>query len=458
MTTETRKHAVASPSAAERWTGCPGALALAKGIPNESSPYAEEGTLAHRLAELTLLQRFHLRALSIAENGEYTRLVQDEERASAVREYVEYVVAHAGREPDFIAVEMPLDIEGVTGEAGAHGTADCVAVCGSTLMIFDLKYGHGVEVEAERALEDDHGEAVCEINKQLGIYALAALDELDPGRMLYGIEKVEVHIVQPRMRNFSTGSATVEKLEKARERFLAQAALARELYDDPSKVDPAKHLCANEHWCRFCRAKAVCPAFTAAAQRAVQIAFEEADGKAELPAELKAIPVPSNPEGLAKAFDYLPLVRMWADAVDAEIMRRMAAGEAIPGLKLVEGRAGIRKWRDTVEAELVLCRALTKGGAYEKKPLSPAKAEKAMKAGKIGPKYWKRLQYLMERADPKPVVAYEKDPRPTWKAPVATAEDFEEVEAEALPAPEEKEPPAEAPKAEQAEPNPDDFI
>ena len=455
MTTETRKHAVTSPSSAERWTGCPGALALAKDIPDETSPYAEEGTLAHRLAELTLIQRFHLRPLTVVENAEYTRLVQDEERSSAVREYVEYVVAHAGREPDFISVEMPLDISGVTGEAEAHGTADCVAVKGQTLQIFDLKYGRGVEVEAERALEDDHGKAVCEINKQLGIYALAALDELDPGHMIYGIELVEVHIVQPRMRNFSTGSATVEKLENARERFLAQATLARELYDDPSKVDPEKHLCASEHWCRFCRAKAVCPAFTAATQRAVQIAFEEADGKAELPTKLKELPVPANPEGLAKAFDYLPLVRMWADAVDAEIMRRMTAGEAIPGLKLVEGRAGIRKWRDTVEAEVVLCRALTKGGAYEKKPLSPAKAEKAMKAGKIGPKHWKRLQYLMERADPKPVVAYASDPRPSWKAPVASTEDFEE--AEALPPPEDKETAADTPKAEQ-EPDPDDFI
>ena len=456
MTTETRKHAVTSPSAAERWTGCPGSLALAKDFPDESSPYAEEGTLAHRLAELTLLQRFRLRPLSAEEAVEFTSLSADDERLGAVRDYVDYVVKHAGEEPDFIAVEMPLDISGVTGEAGAHGTADCVAVVGTTLFIFDLKYGRGVEVEAERALEDDHGEAVCEINKQLGIYALAALDELDPGRMIYGVEQVEVHIVQPRMRNFSKGYVTVERLEKEREKFLSQAALARELYEDPAKVDPEKHLCANEHWCRFCRAKAVCPAFTAATQRAVQIAFEESEKEAELPAELKALPVPSNPEGLAKAFDYLPLVRMWADAVEAELMRRMTAGEAVPGLKLVEGRAGVRKWRDTVEAEIVLCRALTKGGAYEKKPLSPAKAEKAMKAGKIGPKHWKRLQYLMERADPKPVVAYESDPRPAWKAPVATAEDFEE--AEALPPPEEKEPAAEAPKAEQAEPDPDDFI
>ena len=48
------KHALLSPSAAHRWCNCPGSVALTKDLPNASSPYAEEGTRAHRLAELAL--------------------------------------------------------------------------------------------------------------------------------------------------------------------------------------------------------------------------------------------------------------------------------------------------------------------------------------------------------------------------------------------------------------------
>lgn len=48
------KHALLSPSSAHRWCNCPGSVALTKDLPNVSSPYAEEGTRAHRLAELAL--------------------------------------------------------------------------------------------------------------------------------------------------------------------------------------------------------------------------------------------------------------------------------------------------------------------------------------------------------------------------------------------------------------------
>lgn len=48
------KHALLSPSSAHRWCSCPGSVALTKDLPNVSSPYAEEGTRAHRLAELAL--------------------------------------------------------------------------------------------------------------------------------------------------------------------------------------------------------------------------------------------------------------------------------------------------------------------------------------------------------------------------------------------------------------------
>ena len=49
------KHAKLPPSSAERWINCPGSVALAEQLPPPgSSPYADEGTLAHAVAELKL--------------------------------------------------------------------------------------------------------------------------------------------------------------------------------------------------------------------------------------------------------------------------------------------------------------------------------------------------------------------------------------------------------------------
>lgn len=49
------KHAKLPPSSAERWINCPGSVALSAQLPPPgSSPYADEGTLAHAVAELKL--------------------------------------------------------------------------------------------------------------------------------------------------------------------------------------------------------------------------------------------------------------------------------------------------------------------------------------------------------------------------------------------------------------------
>lgn len=44
-------HAELSASGSKKWLNCPGAKALEKLMPEETSEYAEEGTLAHSLGE-----------------------------------------------------------------------------------------------------------------------------------------------------------------------------------------------------------------------------------------------------------------------------------------------------------------------------------------------------------------------------------------------------------------------
>ena len=50
------QHAVLSPSGAEKWMGCPGAPAMEKGLPDNGSAYADEGTAAHLLGSTCIEQ------------------------------------------------------------------------------------------------------------------------------------------------------------------------------------------------------------------------------------------------------------------------------------------------------------------------------------------------------------------------------------------------------------------
>ena len=51
-------HALLSPSSAHRWLNCTRAPRLEETLPNKTSPYAEEGTLAHSVCEITAKKYF----------------------------------------------------------------------------------------------------------------------------------------------------------------------------------------------------------------------------------------------------------------------------------------------------------------------------------------------------------------------------------------------------------------
>ena len=49
-----KAHAILSPSAAARWLKCPASVAMTATMPEETSPYALEGSIAHAVAESVL--------------------------------------------------------------------------------------------------------------------------------------------------------------------------------------------------------------------------------------------------------------------------------------------------------------------------------------------------------------------------------------------------------------------
>lgn len=72
-----------------------------------------------------------------------------------------------------------------------------------------------------------------------------------------------------------------------------------------------------------------------------------------------------------------PLMRQLLEGVEKEALRRLKAGQTIPGLKLVNGK-GSRSWSLTEAeiAEKLVKMGVPKSAVYETKLVSPAKAEK----------------------------------------------------------------------------------
>jgi hypothetical protein len=397
-------HAKLSPSGAHRWMVCPGSVALETGLDDTGSFYADEGTAAHTLAAACLegerrAETFLGEKITVGER----EFLVDQEMADYVQDYVNLVLSEA--EGCDLLVERRVPIGHITGEEGAGGTADAIIidVPNRCIRIVDLKYGMGVKVDA---LD----------NAQLQMYALGAMDE-------YGVigefDEVSMIIHQPRLNHVAEFHVHTSTLEDFRRKASAAAERAYTAVNSPPE-DLAEFLEAGPSQCKWCKAKAKCPALRNDVVEVVGAA-DVSEFSDFLPAEVGE-DVGDN--YLSIAMGKVALVEDWCKAVRAETERRLLAGEQVTGYKLVEGRKGARKWASEKEAERILKSfRLKQEQIYEHKLITPAKAEKLLKEN---PKRWAKLSDLIAQSMGKPSVAHAADKRSEMTT-TTVAEDFDDL-------------------------------
>lgn len=403
-------HAELSPSSAARWMACPGSVALSRDIPNTSSAYADEGTAAHELAAKCLTDGSSPQdciELVVPVNG--TDFTVDQDMADYVGGYVQRIRELVDSLGGELLVEQRLDISSITGEEDAEGTSDAVILLDDEIIIVDLKYGQGVQVDAVG-------------NKQLRIYALAALGAYD---LLGTVKRVRMIIDQPRKKHYSEEVVSVEDLRHFAEEVKRAAERVEAACTYIGQWDELheKYLTPGEKQCQFCPAKGKCPKLrdevldTVFAQTPATVdEFEAIDTQTTLEEvkELIAAGKYDRPgDWLGIAMGKVDLVEAWCKAVRAEVETMLLAGDDVRGFKLVEGRRGSRAWVNAEEAEATLkAMRLKTEQMYDFKLISPTTAEKLAKAGDIGPRQWPKLQEMITQADGKPSVAPVSDKRP----------------------------------------------
>lgn len=416
-----KDHAELGPSSWDRWSNCPGSVALCDGIPNTTSRYAAEGSVAHEVADRVLREEVASAADLLGQTFEIEgfQIEVNEEMVEAVSTYVDYVRQLVPNDDDILLPEQQVPIGHLTGETGATGTSDAVAIAnhGRLLHVVDLKYGKGVRVNASG-------------NGQGRMYALGTLEKL---RMVYDeIEEVEIHIAQPRMEDgFSSEVLSLGELEEFRDQVELAAARVEMQHVSSEELE----LIPGEKQCKFCDAKGICPALKAEVSKELApLSHCTAEDFADLSLPKQAASLELKPDAtndqLAQFMRAVPLIEEAIKGVRAEVERRLFDGQEIPGFYLGVGRKGNRQWVNEdadgkpvdIEAEL---KKRLGSKAYEKKLIGVPAAEKLFKSK---PQTWKKIKDLITQPDGKPSVCAEGDKNPRY-VPVS-AEDFADLSAQ----------------------------
>lgn len=295
---------------------------------DKGSKYAQEGTIAHALAELEVGHTFGLisdeeysRGLRVwradfdAENYSEGTL---EEMQAHIHEFVIFVGQRLKRYPGSrVRTEMRLN----TGVPDSWGTSDIVIYGLRHIEIIDLKYGMGVKVDAEG-------------NSQLRLYACGALDRF--GDILADTEEVYITVYQPRLDWHDTEVLTPAVLRAWRDTVAIPAALETQ--------SPNARFGPSEKACKWCPVAAICT---------VRMAASVEEDFGFLAADEPVRPEVMSTEQLASVLHRVPQIEAWCSAVkDYALDLAYSRQEKVPGWKVVKsgGKRAITDHAGMIEA------------------------------------------------------------------------------------------------------------
>ena len=321
-----KKHAKYSPSSIYRVLACAGSVKLSEDAPPQrTNPAAEEGTLAHELAELKLLKKKF-------EASKYPTFMH-----SDVNNFVKDLDKYRVPESDLL-VETKVDLTHVHPEL--YGTADVSIVnVYDFLHVIDFKYGRGFVSEKR--------------NPQLMTYLLGIAH-------LYNFDfaDYQTSVYQPRykgtaMRTYHTSKRELKEFEDELKRGIDLAE---------SKSPP---LVKGNH-CHFCPSKLICPEISRKAL---------AEAKHDFDNEVQPEPLTLSKDNIKALLDKAWYLKLWVAEVEAFASEELSKGKKIDGYSLVPTRPST-KWRDEAKLLKFIEKQKLAKYLYSTELVSPATARK----------------------------------------------------------------------------------
>lgn len=353
-------HALMSASKMSIWEQCAGAPALWERLTPEeqSSTYAQEGTLAHAIAEEVLNGEFSSASEAIASRD----ISVDKDFEAAVSYYVDYVydlLDRNGLLDSFrLNIEQSVSLKRI-GFPDHYGTIDCCIVSPAKankvgrIYIVDYKHGAGVPVFVQ---SDDF-----RMNRQLMYYLLGAVVSLlpnmlcniaprtgeeilsDKGKAFFDILKeflekefpeLQIHIVQPRIATrYSMAEVSIDQLIDFYKEFIA--AVEKSNHQRNCSTD-SLHLTVGD-WCRWCSVRDMCPARL---RQIIAEAQEDFDMIEDLD-DVQSLDTSQLSDLLLRA----EKVERMIQQLRANAEARLRSGESIPEFSLINKRA-TKKWNN----------------------------------------------------------------------------------------------------------------
>lgn len=362
-----KKHALLGASSSARWLVCTPSARLEAMFPDEQSPYAAEGTIAHDLAESIL--RHKLEGKKAPKLDAYST-----EMVEAVNRYVdiceEKVNEARARSSDAEAmIEARLDFSRWVPDG--FGTGDMVIVADGILEVIDLKYGKGVPVSAIE-------------NTQMRLYALGAYDI---NEFLYDVKSVRMTIVQPRLDSVSTDEMALEELLDWGEEI---KPIAQRAFRGEGECTPCDY-------CNFCKARHTCRALS----NTCLDTFYKNGGK------LNQLLTDSEVSDILAMKD---LITKWIKGVyDFAYEKALSGEKQWPGYKLVEGTS-----RRTITDPEAAAKTLLDNGYKEEDIFKPRELEGITNLQKVLGKQGvaKYLEAYIDKPEGKPTLVPDSDKRP----------------------------------------------
>lgn len=303
-----------SPSAAERWTACPGSHYIEQRLPAlESTQAATEGTLAHEFAAWAVqnaIEQIYPGSSKLSNpQQEPEAALATTEMADGAQDYAAAVIAKLSEHGGPAAYGVEVEVEGLSKEIGApegskavKGRADFIAICADgAVLIVDYKFGECP--------------VLADGNKQMTLYAALARDKFSKSST-----RAVIGIVQPRATSsdFLASGASWSEIEDIDGALPGIVEAVRRAYwsDDTTERKPGDH-------CKYCPARSVC---TAAIAEPLLLALTAA-GQAELVKD-------ATNEQIGAWLAALKRVEKAANDLSRIAKARIEVGAEIPGWRI----------------------------------------------------------------------------------------------------------------------------